>query len=76
MKLLTTMSAKGTRCGSIDEYAHDAAAAHALLQALDEYEEGGECWDFTWIELRAADLMAEWGFSSIHDLLLAGRKVI
>lgn len=46
-----------------DELRHDALAAHALLQAMDEYRDGGECWDFLWIQLRADELMREWTIS-------------
>lgn len=42
---------------------HDAAAAHALMQAMDEI--GGYTTKF--IQLRADTIMREWGFDSGED---------
>lgn len=40
---------------------HDALAAHALMQAMDEAEAYSDAGD---IRTRAAEIMAEWGFDS------------
>ena len=53
---------------------HDAAAAHALMQAMDEFYAAPL--DSTlntpedainWLEWRASELMREWGFDSVED---------
>jgi hypothetical protein len=47
--------------GSTDDFSHDAAAAHALLQSLNEH-----VGDHTNLSLciirRAGDLLEEWGY--------------
>jgi hypothetical protein len=79
MKLLTEMSGEGDdillvyngdiNVSTDDQVEHDAAAAHALTQAMRQYEQ-----DFPfspavaqdviqWIEKRADELMREWGYS-------------
>ena len=49
-----------------EELVHDAATAHALLQALewarDTYSQTQRIQDADDIEQRAAELMSEWGF--------------
>lgn len=76
MKLMTEMSGEGDDVllfynGDIgvstdDQAEHDAAAAHALMQALNEagglsiFTGRGSCLD--WIGRRADGLMTEWGF--------------
>jgi len=52
---------------------HDAAAAHALMQAIEEWlgvSTNDECAGnvVTWVKLRADEIMAEWGFDSGEDL--------
>ena len=68
MKLWTEMESCLPR-GSIGDIEHDAATAHALLQAMQEwgersYSEAVDKLDVRWIRLRASELMAEWCFSS------------
>jgi hypothetical protein len=53
-------------CGSTDDLVHDAAAAHALLQAIEEFQKDWEAYGAPAPEAiseRAAELMAEWGFA-------------
>ena len=81
MKLLTEMSGNDDDAilvfnGDIDvpvddQLEHDAAAAHALMMAMDEV--GAENRDYSWlacvekIDHRASELMAQWGFDSGED---------
>lgn len=43
---------------------HDAAAAHALMQAIAEYESDYLVWRPCNILNRADEIMREWGFDS------------
>lgn len=48
------------------DYLYDAAAAHALMQALDEWGEKPRTVDYVcvrWVRLRADELMRQWGFT-------------
>lgn len=60
MKLKTDCTAH-IISGSTDDFSHDAAAAHALMQALGEF-----AGDHTNLPLcitrRADDILAEWGY--------------
>lgn len=44
--------------GSLRDVEHDAAAAHALMQAMQEWTSR----QALWIESRADELMRQWGF--------------
>lgn len=53
--------------GTLDDFAHDAAAAHALMQALCDFDNIRPYLEkmadlSTWIEQRADELMREWGY--------------
>lgn len=48
--------------GSADEIEHDAAAAHALMMAMEEFD--GAEYQRDYILHRADELMREWGFDS------------
>lgn len=66
MKLRTSLTASrdGSLVDATDEnLIHDAAAAHALMQAMDEI--GGYTTRF--IQLRADTIMREWGFDTGED---------
>jgi hypothetical protein len=67
MKLQTSLTASrdGSLVDATDEnLIHDAMAAHALMQAIYGH------WNVKatqWIEDRADELMAEWGFDTGED---------
>lgn len=67
MKLKTELVNHFPLMCDFDALKHDAAAAHALMQAL---KESSNMWFSTqqnvlsWIEERADELMREWGFES------------
>lgn len=67
MKLKTTVAEDGlvtldgdSNMSGDDQLEHDAAAAHALMQAMDEV--GGHTTKF--IQIRADTILREWGFDS------------
>ena len=56
--------------GTLAEFKHDAAAAHALMQAISEAESEDDEFPNTYaahIRLRADELMREWGFGEAAE---------
>lgn len=69
MKLKTGMVSHFPLMCNFDALKHDAAAAHALMQAIEEFWEspdgGGHEFDgVRCVQERADELMREWGFES------------
>lgn len=68
MKLRTELREQSPLTCDFDALKHDAAAAHALMQAITAWGkhpgyQGGE----SWVKKRADDIMAGWGFDSEED---------
>ena len=52
--------------GSLDDFSHDAAYAHAILKAVAEHDPDSDYQFHTeWFHVRerAAEIMTEWGFT-------------
>jgi hypothetical protein len=81
MKLKTKCSPH-TINGSMDDFSHDAAVAHALVIALNEsrnvrLRQGRSIEE--WVEGRADEILAEWGYPNTEytaDIGMADRKEV
>lgn len=77
MKLKTKMCIDGvysSPIGTDEDMCDDSAAAHALMMAIGEFRNAPLDSSLTfpedainWLESRASELMAQWGFDSGED---------